>query len=71
LDDIGSTFTDLKIAVECDELGHMDRDPMEEERRQKFIEDQLGCTFFRFNPDCKNFNIYETMNELLKHIESK
>ena len=64
-------FIDLRIAVECDELGHSDRDPIKEQRRQKFIESQLNCTFFRFNPDCKNFNIYETLNKLLKHIESK
>lgn len=64
-------FINLKIAVECDELGHRDRDPVEEEERQRFIEDQLGCTFFRFNPDCKDFNIYVTINQLLKQIETK
>lgn len=64
-------FIDLRIAVECDELGHRDRDPIEEEERQRFIGDQLGCTFFRFNPDCKDFNIYKTINQLLKEIESK
>lgn len=64
-------FIGLRIAVECDELGHRDRDPIEEEERQRFIEEQLGCTFFRFNPDCKDFNIYKTINQLLKQIELK
>lgn len=36
-------FVDYKIAVECDEFGHRDRDVSKEGSRQKLITFQLGC----------------------------
>lgn len=50
-------FPDLKLAIECDEFGHADRDIEYEVERQKYIQNKLNCKFIRFNPDEKNFNI--------------
>jgi very-short-patch-repair endonuclease len=62
-------FTDAKIAVECDELGHRDRDPVYEMEREEYIKHHLGCRFLRFNPDHKEFNIFMTINKLMKMME--
>jgi hypothetical protein len=43
-------FPDHRIAVECDEEGHRQRDPVYEADRQRFITDKLGCVFVRYNP---------------------
>jgi very-short-patch-repair endonuclease len=61
-------LTSLKIAVECDERGHSDRDVSKEVARQAYIENQLGCRFLRFNPDAKDFCIYDTINELMRMV---
>jgi very-short-patch-repair endonuclease len=61
-------LTSLKIAVECDERGHSDRDESKEVARQAYIENQLGCRFLRFNPDAKDFCIYGTINELMRMV---
>jgi very-short-patch-repair endonuclease len=61
-------LTSLKIAVECDERGHSDRDESKEVARQAYIENQLGCRFLRFNPDAKDFCIYDTINELMRMV---
>lgn len=58
------------LAVEIDEHGHQDRDPLYERKRQKFIEKQLGCTFIRINPDCQDFNILDIVNKIFSHIKS-
>lgn len=62
---------EYKIAIECDELGHADRDKEYEDTRQKYIKKHLGCSFVRYNPDSKNFNIFYVINKLLKEIRSK
>jgi hypothetical protein len=64
-------FPDLKIAVECDELGHRDRDKTKEHARQSYIEKQLNCKFFRFNPDTKDFDIFKTIGALTRLIYCK
>ncbi|KAK9831243.1 hypothetical protein WJX74_009122 [Apatococcus lobatus] len=46
-----------KIAVECDEHGHSAYNQLQERQRQTFIEEQLGCTFVRFNPYAQGFSI--------------
>jgi len=57
-------FEDLNIAVECDENNHNDRDPLYEKIRQDYIIQKLGCTFFRFNPDAKDFDIFREIGKL-------
>jgi hypothetical protein len=58
-------FYEKKIAIECDEFGHSDRDQEYEEIRQLEIETTLGCRFIRFNPDDKCFNIFSVINEIV------
>ena len=57
-----------KLAIECDELGHKDRDIGYEVTRQKYIETKLGCTFIRYNPDAKDFDIFSVINSIMKYI---
>ena len=57
-------FSRHKLAVECDEFDHKDRDIEYEVRRQKYIENKLGCQFIRFNPDARRFNIFEVANRI-------
>lgn len=64
-------FPDYKIAIECDEFGHKDRNKIYEHNRQKYIEDKLGCTFIRYNPDEDDFSIFKVINTIFKNIERK
>lgn len=59
-------FIDKKIAIECDEHGHVDRSVSAEIARQKFIEDVLGCKFIRFNPDKKHFSILDVIGRIVR-----
>ena len=62
-------FHDYKLALEVDEKGHKDRDINYEIERQKSIEKELGCAFIRINPDEQNFNIFNAINKIHRHIE--
>lgn len=57
---------EYKIAIECDEFDHNDRD--NEVERQEFIENELGCKFIRFNPDSPTFKIQDVICSINKHI---
>ena len=61
-------FPSHKLAIECDEFGHKDRDIGYEVTRQKHIESKLGCTFIRYNPDDKDFDIFSVINSIMKYI---
>lgn len=61
-------FTKYKIAIECDENDHIDRDIEYEKKRENYITNTLKCTFIRFNPDDDNFNINKICNEIFKLI---
>ena len=54
-----------KLAIECDENNHKDRNPLKEKERTEFIMNKLGCKFIRFNPDDENFDIANVINEIL------
>jgi very-short-patch-repair endonuclease len=64
-------FTHYKIAIECDEFNHKDRDPEYEKIREDFIKKNLDCTFIRYNPDEPNFDIYGVLNKIHDTIVSK
>lgn len=73
---VGSYYVDLYIkdfnlAIECDEFGHSNRDPIYEEERQKCIEDKLCCHFIRFNPDEPNFNIFRVIGDINRYMLKK
>ena len=57
-----------KLSIECDEFGHKYRDIGYEVTRQNHIETKLGCTFIRYNPDAKNFDIFSVINCIMKYI---
>jgi very-short-patch-repair endonuclease len=57
-----------KLAVECDENDHIAYLGQDEATRQTFIESALGCTFIRFNPDAKEFNIGTVINRMLMQM---
>ena len=42
-----------KLAIEVDELGHIDRNLNGEIERQKALEKELNCVFTKINPDEK------------------
>ena len=58
-----------KLAIECDEFDHRDRDIGYEVERQKHIEKLLNCTFVRFNPDAKDFCILEVVNKIFVQVK--
>ena len=66
---IGLYFHDYKLAIEIDENWHSDRIIDYEIKRQKAIEQGLGCEFIRIDPDQKNFDIFKTVNEIFRHIK--
>jgi len=62
---------DLKIAIECDEYGHIRRSNKDEGVREKLIKEKLGCEFLRFNPNEIDFNIGSVINEIFKRLIRK
>ena len=63
-------FTKYKLAIECDEFNHRDRDIGYEAEWEKRIIKLLNCTFVRFNPDAKDFCILEVVNKIFVQIKS-
>ncbi|HEX8034995.1 MAG TPA: BRO family protein, partial [Ktedonobacterales bacterium] len=61
-------FPDQKIVVECDEWGHLHYDQNAERERQHYIEETLKCTFIRYNPDDRDFNIGNVINTLIRLV---
>ena len=64
-------FPEHKVATECNEHDHKDRDINLEIRRQKFIEDQLNCKPIRYNHDVKDFLIESVLNKIFQYIYQK
>lgn len=59
-------FPKYKLAVECDEHDHKDRNRESERLREKTITSMLGCKIVRFNPDAADFDIFKTIDEIIK-----
>ena len=38
-------------------------------KRQKVIEQELGCEFTRIDPDKEEFDIFKAVNEIFRQIE--
>jgi very-short-patch-repair endonuclease len=64
-------FPDYNLVVECDEKNHTDRDAGEERRRQRRITKKIKCQWLRYNPDAKDFNLFQVMNQIFTIIKSK
>ena len=62
-------FPKYKLAIECDEDHHdTQKGKYNDSKRQEFIISQLGCTFIRYKPHVKGFNIFNVINAIYKHI---
>ena len=57
------------IAIECDENGHDHYNASQEHDREKMIKQALGCSFVRFNPDSKSFNVGEIIYKIRELID--
>ena len=68
-DRIDLYFHDYKLAIEIDENGHSDRNIDYEIKRQKSIEQELGCKFIRFDSDKEEFDIFRAINEIFRNIK--
>ena len=53
---IDAYFPKHKVAIEIDELGHVDR--INDQERQLAIEKELDCKFIRINPAKERFNFF-------------
>ena len=62
-------FLRHKLAIEVDELRHLDRNEEDEMKRQKKkLEEHLKCTFFRINPDKKHFDIFGGLGKIESYV---
>ena len=59
---------EYKLAIEIDEKGHKDRNPIHEKTREKILKKVLGCQFIRCNPDDPEFSIGKLFGQIGKHI---
>lgn len=62
-------FPKYKLAIECDEDRHRFQKTKDIER-QTIIEELLGCTFIRFEPQSETFSMFEVINKIYRHINS-
>ena len=63
-------FHDYKFAIEIDENDHDDRNIDYEIKRQKAIKVKLGCKLIRIDPDKKDFDVYNDINEISNIIDT-
>ncbi len=64
-------FKKQKLAIECDEYGHQNRDPKNEAERQTFLSEKLDCKFIRFNPHASDFVFADVSYKILEYLNSK
>jgi len=57
-------FVQYNIAIECDEHNHTDRCEVYEKVREEEIINEIGCKFIRYNPDEKNFSIFDVIAKI-------
>jgi very-short-patch-repair endonuclease len=60
-------FIEYKLAIECDENNHVDRNETDESERQAYIIAQ-GNQIIRFNPNEQNFDLSNVLNAIYKVI---
>jgi very-short-patch-repair endonuclease len=63
-------FPQFELVVECDELGHKDRNDEYEKTRTDFIESQ-GYKIIRYNPDSKDFSVFSVINKITLFINNE
>ena len=63
---MGMTYIFLTINLQ---QKMMKMDTATEIKRQKAIDQQLGCKFIRTDPDKEDFDIFRDANEIFRHIK--
>lgn len=61
---------DYKLAIECDERNHSDRNPMYEINRENEIKKEINCEFIRYNPNATNFSIGNVLNQIYRKMKN-
>ena len=62
-------FHDYKLTIEFDENGHRDRNIECKIKRQKTINQELGCKFITNDPDKEEFDIFKTVNQIFRYVK--
>ena len=57
-----------KIAIECDEFRHEAYDRRKDETRERFISDQLGCRWVRFDPYSPEYCPFLVIRRILRLV---
>ena len=59
------------LAIEIDKNGQSDRNIDSKIKRQKTIEQELGCKFIRIDPGKEDFHVFRATNEIFRHLLNK
>ena len=62
-------FPTHNLVIECDEFNHKDRCSINEKERYDRITKELNCKWIRFDPDDKDFNIFDVINRIFLVIK--
>jgi hypothetical protein len=62
-------FLMYKLSIECNENNHEYYNQDNEIKRKKYIENKLQCSFITYNPDEKDFCIFNVINLIFEHIK--
>ena len=62
-------FEDYNLAIECDEHGHKYYNKENELLRKKYITKKLKCKFIRFDPNSKDYNIFDVISKIYYFIK--
>jgi very-short-patch-repair endonuclease len=62
-------FPNHKLAIECDERDHADRNPNYEIDRENEIKKETNCTFIRYNPNAVDFSIGNVLNQIYRKLK--
>ena len=60
-------FHKHKLAIDVDELGHVDKILSNEIERQKVLEKEINCMFIRVNPERKNQHFQRNKQDTQAH----
>ena len=61
-------FPKHRPAIEVDEKGHTDRKECKDDEKKEKIQNELGCTFTRINPDTEDYDEYVEFSKIINYI---
>jgi very-short-patch-repair endonuclease len=62
-------FNYYTLSIECNENNHNHYNQDDEIKRKKYIENKLKCSFITYNPDEKDFCVFNVINLIYEHIK--